>query len=117
MREQIENYTVDTLELDVDWAPGPYAVELAQAVKDEVTPWHQVAHPCGLDLDVIDHVISSALATIAKHIRQGREVEVEYLGVFTARDGVLTTHTNRDIVFEPEPLLIEPWPVELERVA
>jgi hypothetical protein len=117
MKEHIEGYEVDTMDLGVDWSPGPYAVEIASRVKAIVDSLHPVAHPHGLDLDVYDHVISEALCQIAKDIRCGREVEVEYLGVFRARDGVLTTHTNRDIVFEPEPLLIERWPVELERVA
>jgi hypothetical protein len=117
MKEHIEGYDVDTLELDADWGPSPYAVEIASRVKALVDSLHQVAHPMGLDLDVYDHIISEALCQMAKDIRCGRVTEIEYLGVFTARDGVLTTPTNRAVTFEPEPLLCEPWPVELERVA
>ena len=118
MKEQIEGYTVDTLDLDSpDWGPSPYAVEIAARVKAIVDPLHSVAHPTGIDLDVYDHIISEALNQLAKDIRCGKETEVEYLGVFKVRQGVLTTRTNRDVTFEPEPLLIEPWPVPLERVA
>jgi hypothetical protein len=57
------------------------------------------------------------LNQLGKDIRCGKRTEVEYLGTFQARDGVLTTPTNRTVEFTPEDLLIERWPVELERVA
>ena len=118
MKESIEGYTVDTLDLDSpDWGPSPYAVEIAARVKAIVDPLHSVAHPTGIDLDVYDHIISEALCQYAKDIRCGRKTEVEYLGTFQARDGVLTSPTNRTVDFTPEDLLIERWPVELERVA
>lgn len=118
MKESIPGYEVDTLDLTESWdlGPSPYAVEIASRVKAIVDPLHQVAHPNGIDLDVYDHAISEALCQIAKDIRRGKEVEVEYLGQFKVRGGVLTTPTNRDVAFKPEPLLIEPWPVEIERV-
>jgi hypothetical protein len=118
VKESIEGYTVDTLDLDCpDWGPPNHAVELAARVKAMVDPWHQVAHPHGISLDIYDQIISEALSQLAKDIRCGKRTEVEYLGTFQARDGVLTTHTNRDVTFDPEPLLIERWPVALERVA
>lgn len=118
MKELFPGYTVDTLDLDSpDWGPSPYAVEIAARVKALVDPMHQVAHPTGISLDVYDQIISEALCQMGADIRRGKQVEIEYLGVFQARDGVLTTKTNRDVTFEPEPLLIEPWPVQMERVA
>ena len=61
---------------------------------------------------------ASSLATLFDCPARWEAVHIQHRRTpTTAKDGVLTTHTNRDIVFEPEPLLIEPWPVELERVA
>jgi hypothetical protein len=115
VKEHIEGYDVDTLEIGPDYSPPRYSLEIAGRVKlafERLHPgWRE------LSIETHDGIISEALCQIAKDIRCGKEVEVEYLGVFRARDGVLTTHTNRDVVFEPEPLLIERWPVELERVA
>jgi hypothetical protein len=92
--------------LDADWGPTKEAVDLAERVRDEVQPWHSVAYKQGLSLDLVDHIISSAFAQIARDVRQGRSAVVEYIGLFEQIPG-------GGVRFVADPELLQPWPTNI----
>lgn len=95
--------------VDADWGPTKDQVDHAERVRDEIAPWHQVAHPRGFSLDEIDHIISASDHDRAREIRQGRTVIIEYIGLFEQLPG-------GGVRFVADPQLMDPWPTELHAV-
>jgi hypothetical protein len=89
---------VDTFDVGEDYGPSALAAEIAARVKAIVEPLHQVGYPKGLDLDLVDHIVSEGLAQYAAEIRRGREIDIEYLGRFARRQ-------NGAIHYEPDAML------------
>jgi hypothetical protein len=88
-----------------DLGMSEYAAEIASRVRQVVEPWHTVAHPKGIEIDVIDQIVSEALCQMHNDIRRGRKVTVEYFGEFEQIPG--------GVRFKAEAQLLKPLGIRL----